>query len=125
MVDIQELLYVGSVTISMNEDGKLIGSTLIEMENGYFPLSLKDEQLKFLKLHNGIMSKLRAGNCLYIIDGHFYMGKSVNVGPYGEDSFFLSDNDVEDSNFFELEKQINEGIVKKKRLVKTGEFYRE
>ena len=45
MVDIQDLLYWGSVTISLDKDGNLVGSALVELENGYFPLTLSDEDL--------------------------------------------------------------------------------
>ena len=128
MVDIQDLLYWGSVTISLNEEGNLVGIALIELENGYIPLPLSSEELRFIELQEGIMNKLRDGNMLYMIGGNVYLGKPQISGPYGEEKNFISEVDVESLNLTgalqNLEYKYENHLGKKKTLVKIGEFYK-
>ena len=128
MVDIQDLLYWGSVMITLNKKGNLVGSALVELENGYFPLTLSDEDLSFIKLEKGIMGKLQKGNVLYMVAGNVYLGKPYLDGPYGEEKKFISEVDAEaltlSGMLQNLEYRIGRNLGKKKTLIKIGEFYK-
>ena len=43
MVEVQDLLYWGSIMISIDKEGNLVGHSLVELENGYLPIALSDD----------------------------------------------------------------------------------
>ena len=129
MIDINDLLYWGSVTISMNEEGQLVGNAMIELEKGYIPLELSSDNLSFLEFQPVIMQKLKEGNQLYMVAGNIYLGRPLNEGPYGENKTFVTEADAESLTILglikNLEYQVENNLGKKKKLVKFGELYRE
>ena len=122
MVDLRDLLYFGSVMISLNEDGELIGRAMIELENGYIPLTLSSIDLNFIELEEDIKVKLQEGYILYMIAGQIYLGKPLN----DVDKSVVWENDIEFLSTFHsfqnLEYQQEINIGKKRTKVRIGNF---
>ena len=128
MVDIQKLLYMGSVTIFMNKDGKLIGNALIQLEDGYVPIKISENDLSFIYSQVHVMNKLKDGYVLYMVGGAIYLGLPKKVNAYGEDEIFLSSFDSQCIYFCglveNLEYKTKNDDKNEKMLVKIGEFYK-
>lgn len=129
MLNIHDLLYLGSVTIYLDKDNNLRGTALVELENGYIPISLSDKELNNIEISENIINKLKEGNKIYIINGTMYLGHKVIKGPYGEEKTFVSEANVESLSLFgmleELEYKLSRREGKYKELVKIGEYYRK
>lgn len=128
MVELNDLLYWGSIAISLDKEDNLVGSALVELDKGYIPISLSSDDLSVIELQEGVMAKLREGNVLYMIGRNIYLGKPQTRGAYGDEKIFVSEVDVESLTFLgmlqNLEYRIGRNLGKKKTLIKIGEFYR-
>ncbi len=129
MLNIHDLLYLGSVTIYLDKDNNLKGTALVELEKGYIPIPLSNKELNNIEINENIINKLKEGNKIYIINGTMYLGRQSLKGPYGEEKTFVSEADVESLSFLgmleELEYKLSRREGKYKELVKIGEYYRE
>ena len=119
MVKLNNYLYNSSITISLDDEGKLVGFLLIQEDNGYKPIILSDDKLQFIKKYN---------NVIYINDGYIYLGNSYREGPYGEKEIFLSNVDATSIDFEgliqNLEYKIDRNIYNNKKLLKISEFFK-
>ncbi len=129
MVNLNDLLCNGSITIELDENGNLVGNALIKLKDGYLPIPISSKNLSFITLKENVMNKLKSGNKIYIVDGNVYLGYPVISGAYGEERKFVTEAECRSLNFFgmleELECTISRGKKKTKELVKLGEYYRE
>ena len=124
---INSIMYNGSITISCNEDGNLVGYALINTNNGYIPMEIPASIINNVNLNKYVLNKLYEGNKIYIYKGKAYLGKNFTEGPYCEKKVFISSYDVESLSYSELMINLNNNIknnvYRKKRLVKIGEYY--
>ena len=127
VVKLNNYLYNSSITISLDDEGKLVGFLLIQEDNGYKPIILSDDKLQFIKKYNNVMNKLN-NNVIYINDGYIYLGNSYREGPYGEKEIFLSNVDATSIDFEgliqNLEYKIDRNIYNNKKLLKISEFFK-
>ena len=127
MVEVNDLLYQGSIVIFMTSDKMIHGSVLVDIGNNYITLSLTDDDLSIVKMEKGIVEKLREGYVVYICSGNAYLGSFYNDSSCEEEKIFISDVDVSSIDYVSimknLEYKINNNLVRRKKLVKIGEFY--
>ena len=127
MVDLQDIMYWGSVTIRLDNNGNLVGTALVKLNDGSFPIELTREDLLFVESYSNIMNSLRNGNVIYITAGSIYLGRPVARGAYGEEKLFISEVDDESLIFIELFKnldyKVSHHLGRKKELVKLGDYY--
>ena len=124
MVEIEDLLFWGAVFVSLDNEGELIGRVFIQFDNGNISFNLSSDDLYFIDIQKGIMSKLYEGNVLYMINGNSYLGMVLD----GEDEKFISEFDSESLTLSgmlqSLEYKVERSLGKRKKLLKRGNFYR-
>lgn len=129
MVDVNDLLFWGSITIFLNDEEELEGYSLIRVDGNYIPVSLSSEDLSFIHLSDNIIGKLKEGNVLYMLAGTIYLGCFGREGAYAENEIFVSLADAESltvSGLIQnLEYRLEHQVCKKRKLDKIGEFYKE
>ena len=129
MVNLDDLLYNGSIMIYMDKEGNIVGTALMRNKNGYIPFVLSSEKLEFIYMYKNIINKLKNGNKIYSIDGKMYIGYQEYRGCYAEEKVFVSFADANSLSFISLLEVINNKLsknsVKRLELLKIGEFYVE
>ena len=124
MVEIEDLLFWGAVFVSLDNEGELIGRVFIQFDNGNISFNLSSDDLYFIDIQKGIMSKLYEGNVLYMINGNSYLGMVLD----GEDEKFISEFDSESLTLSgmlqSLEYKVERSLGKRKKLLQRGNFYR-
>ena len=124
MVEIEDLLFWGAVFVSLDNEGELIGRVFIQFDNGNISFNLSSDDLYFIDIQKGMMSKLYEGNVLYMINGNSYLGMVLD----GEDEKFISEFDSESLTLSgmlqSLEYKVERSLGKRKKLLKRGNFYR-
>ena len=128
MVNLDNLLYDGSIMIYMDKEGNVVGTALIRDKNGYIPFVLSSEELRFVYEYKNIVSKLKNGNRIYSIDGNMYIGYPESREPYAEEKLFVSFADANSLSLVEMliniENKLSKNNVKRLELLKIGEFYK-
>ena len=127
MVDIDDLLFKGSIIIRSDKDNNIVGISLIKLDRGCCPIELSNNDLAFIHKYKLIMNKLNNGNKIYIYNGNMYLGYNEFVGPYAEEEIFNSFYDSSSLYFYSmlniLEYKLVNNKVKKKILVRVGDYY--
>ena len=127
MLGIDDVLYKGSIIISLDKDNNIVGFALIELTNGVYPVELASEGLALIKNCELIMDKLKEGNKIYIYRGNMYLGLFEFDGPYAEKEIFNSFYDSSSLYFYSmlniLQYKLANKKVKKKVLVRVGDYY--
>lgn len=129
-MDIDALLYYGSVSIYNDKDKGIVGYTLFKNDDGYYvPTPLSDKLLKRVLLLKNIKNKLEAGNKIYMIDDNAYLGKSNNEGSYCENDIFFADYTSKEFSYLALLSSLDENVknnnIVHKKLIKIDGYYRE
>ena len=127
MLGIDDVLYKGSIIISLDKDNNIVCSALIKLAKGENPARLANDKLAFIKKYKLIMSKLKKGNKIYIYRGNMYLGLFESDGPYAEEKIFNSFYDSSSLDFYSmlgsLEYSLYNDDVRRKRLVRVGAYY--
>ena len=127
MVNLDDLLINGSIIVSMDKEGKLIGSALLRMSNGFVPIEIAGEALELVNSYEKIINKLKNGNKLYCANGKMYIGYHEYRGPYADEEVFVSFSDVNNTSFdemlCELDNKLSKSNVRRIELVRDGAFY--
>ena len=128
MVNLDNLLFGGSITIFMNDEKEIVGNALYRMRSdGVVPIDISSEKLEFINNYKGIISSLRNGNKLYCANGRMYIGYNEYRGPYAEEDIFISFSDVGSMSFVEMVNQIENKLsrndVRRLKLTRIGDFY--
>ncbi len=128
MVNLDNLLFNGSIMIYMDKEGNVVGTALLKKRRGYVPVTIDSFHLGFIRNFKKVINRLENGDKLYCYKGEMFIGSYERRGPYGEDDVFVS---IANTNgfsiidmLFNLENKLSNNNVKSLELVRIGEFYK-